>query len=367
MKHKLTSGAAIAAAFCIVSQGRGLALQDSARPASAVSLPVLAQIAPVSTVPGNGDVNPYGVAYVPAGFPAGGTIMAGDILVSNFNNSGNLQGTGSTIVSRSPNGQMGVFFQGGPGLGLTTALGVLTKGLVLVGSVPTKDGTSATIQTGSLLVISSTGQLVATITDPTLDSPWDLTIHEKGGKAIVFVSNVLSGTVTRLEISTKRKTVTVLSKTKIASGYLTAPNAAALVVGPTGLAFDSAKDILYVASTGDNKVYAIDGASTAQSSSGTGTVVFSDSTHLHGPLGLVLAPNGDLITSNGDAMNADPTQNSEIVEFTTTGTFVNQFPVDTVPGAAFGIALETIGGGFAQFAAVDDNTNSVTNFIVQTR
>ena len=36
---------------------------------------------------------------------------------------------------------------------------------------------------------------------------------------------------------------------------------------------------------------------------GTGTVIYKDGTHLHGPLGLVLAPNGDLITSNGDAVN----------------------------------------------------------------
>jgi hypothetical protein len=99
---KLTIGLAIAAAcLVVISQGRGLAPQNSARtPAAASTLPVLAQIAPVSTVPANGDVNPYGVAYVPAGFPAGGTILAGDILVSNFNNSANLQGTGTTIVSR---------------------------------------------------------------------------------------------------------------------------------------------------------------------------------------------------------------------------------------------------------------------------
>ncbi len=35
--------------------------------------------------------------------------------------------------------------------------------------------------------------------------------------------------------------------------------------------------------------------------------------HLHGPFGLVLAPNGDLITANGDAVNGDPTQPSELV------------------------------------------------------
>jgi hypothetical protein len=38
----------------------------------------------VSTVPSNGDLNPYGVAFIPHGFPAGGSLNAGDIIVSNF-------------------------------------------------------------------------------------------------------------------------------------------------------------------------------------------------------------------------------------------------------------------------------------------
>jgi hypothetical protein len=49
-----------------------------------------------STIPANGDVNPYGVAFVPDGFAPGGTITAGDVLVSNFNNGANQQGTGTT-------------------------------------------------------------------------------------------------------------------------------------------------------------------------------------------------------------------------------------------------------------------------------
>ncbi|MGA2226803.1 MAG: hypothetical protein ABSH41_20390 [Syntrophobacteraceae bacterium] len=52
----------------------------------------------ITTVPPNGDVNPYGVAFVPWGFPSGGPLQPGDILVSNFNNFNNLQGTGTTIV-----------------------------------------------------------------------------------------------------------------------------------------------------------------------------------------------------------------------------------------------------------------------------
>src|ERR1700739_1010553 len=41
----------------------------------------------VSTIPANGDVNPYGVAFVPDNFQSGtGPLKHGDILVSNFNN-----------------------------------------------------------------------------------------------------------------------------------------------------------------------------------------------------------------------------------------------------------------------------------------
>jgi hypothetical protein len=119
--------------------------------------PFLPDIAISSTIPANGDLNPYGVAIVPQGFPAGAAIAPGDVLVSNFNNINNLQGTGTTIIKFTPNdvvapgvpvgqpGNASTFFQGTPfqglpGLGLTLALGVLQRGFVLVGAVPTTDG-----------------------------------------------------------------------------------------------------------------------------------------------------------------------------------------------------------------------------------
>ena len=121
-----------------------------------------------STVPGNGDVNPYGVAYVPAGFAPGGLLNPGDVLVSNFNNSANLQGTGTTILRVTPGGQTSTFFQGAAGLGLTDALGVLQRGFVVVGNVPTADGTAATVQQGSLLVLDKDGNQVLDLTDKNL-------------------------------------------------------------------------------------------------------------------------------------------------------------------------------------------------------
>ncbi len=311
----------------------------------------------VSTVPTSGDLNPYGVAFVPNGFPKGGPLNAGDIVVSNFNNSANIQGTGSTIMQiKQSGGPASVFFQGAPGLGLTTALGVLKSGFVIVGSVPTTDGTCATIQQGALLVIDRRGNLAMTLSDAALlDGPWDLTVHNEGLSAEVFVSNVLSGTVTRINLKAMPNgKLTVEHMTQIASGYGTACNAAAVVVGPTGLAYDLSADVLYVASTSDNEIFAVRGAGRTQNDNGPGDVIYQDNIHLHGPLALALAPNGDLITANGDAINADPAQSSEIVEFTPTGQFVSQFQIDPVPGSAFGLAVERAPGGIL-FAAVDDN------------
>jgi hypothetical protein len=317
-----------------------------------------------STVPANGDQNPYGVAFVPAGIVPGGKLHAGSILVSNFNDAslpgggGNLQGTGTTIVEIAPNGQQTLFFQG-KNLGLTTALGVLKDGFVLVGNVPTTDGTFSTIKQGSLLVLNKNGKEVANLTNSVkLDGPWDLTVVDEGSLAFVFVSNVLNGTVTRLDLAVTPSTVKVLTATTIGSGFLHRSDPNALVVGPTGLAFNLLSDTLFVASTGDNAIYSIPDALFRLTSAGKGNLVFSDPAVLRGPLGLVQLPDGNLIAANGDAVNGDPAHASALVEFTPTGKFIGQTSIDSTQGAAFGIAAE-IQGDDLIFAAVNDVTNSL--------
>jgi hypothetical protein len=328
-------------------------------------VPPTNQVLSVSTSPSNGDTNPYGVAFVPKGFPDGGPLSPGDVLVSNFNSNSGIQGTGTTIVQiKQGNNPSTVpaFFAGTAPLGLTTALGVLKRGFVIVGNVTTTDSTCNTITQGSLLIIDRYGNLVTTLADAKLlDGPWDLTIHDDGDFAQVFVSNVLSGTVTRLDLRIPfgSDKVFVENETQIASHYGAACNSAAVVVGPTGLAYDDDRDFLYVASTDDNAIYAVPHAGRTFQDHGTGPVVYSDNVHLHGPLGLTLAPNGDLITANGDAINQDPNQLNEIVEFTPSGKFVAQFQVDTgAAGAAFGLAV-TQRGNKILFAAVDNNTGNL--------
>jgi hypothetical protein len=324
-----------------------------------------------STVPPNGDLNPYGVAFVPQNFPRGGLISPGDVLISNFNNTNNVQGTGTTIVQLTLNGTVVpsvapgsggnavTFFTSKP-TGLSTALGVLQGGFVLVGNVPTTDGTFATISQGSLQIIDRHGKLTKIVNDNVfLDSPWDLTINDNGYQAQVFVSNVKSGTVSRLDLAVGSSDVTVLRETKIAMGYTVQPNTAAVILGPTGLAYDRTTDILYVASTADNEIFAVPHAGNAVSPVVTGTPIFANR-HLRGPLALVFAPNGNLLTANGDAVNADPSHPSEIVEFTKSGEFVREFNVDASQGGAFGIATLLSGNPPFNFAAVDDVPNVIS-------
>lgn len=341
----------------------GLGFWATLAPASESDTTFIPQLINSSTIPSTGDVNPYGVAFVPNNFPGGGKIAENDVLVSNFNNGANLQGAGTTIIQLTPKGPiapigMAVTFFTSSLPGLSTALGVLRGGFVVVGNVPTTDGTFGTIGQGAIQVIDRNGHLVHTWVDATfLNGPWDLAVDDRGDQASIFVSTVLNGSVTRLDVTVGAKGVTVLHKTVIATGYSHVPDAAALVLGPTGLAYDPQTDTLFVASTHDNAVFAISQARSRAQPVTRGRIAFADA-HLRGPLALRFAPNGHLLAANGDAVNPDPLHPSEIVEFTTGGEFVREYNVDASPGGAFGI--DTLRDGPFNYAVIDDVTNSLS-------
>src|SRR5215471_3009888 len=197
--HRIFRASAVAAGAAAVAFAVAPAAQAGGPPPFIGQFHKIKTIA--STVPHNGDVNPYGVAVVRH---SEGKLFQGDVLVSNFNNSKNLQGTGTTIVQVSPGGQRTVFAHisrsnlPGPcpgGVGLTTALGILPGGWVVVGSLPTKNGMSATAKAGCLLVINNQGQVAETIAGHGINGPWDMATVSAGQLAVLFVSNVLNGTV----------------------------------------------------------------------------------------------------------------------------------------------------------------------------
>jgi DNA-binding beta-propeller fold protein YncE len=191
-----------------------------------------------------------------------------------------------------------------------------------------------------------------------------------GNRALVWVSNVLDGTVTRMELDVANNTVTAKNLTKIASGYMHKLDPAVLVLGPSGLAFDPRQDALYVSSTEDNKIFRVANAAQATADLGTGTVTFADQVHLHAPLGLVLGPRNHLFVANSDGVvaTADPNQPSEIVEFTLAGQFVAQQSVDPALGGAFSLDFDRSNvAGVGRLAWIDDGNNTATILKVPAR
>ncbi len=349
----MLTGLSAALLLLCVSQA---VLADSS--SNAPFLPAQGSTSPSS----NGDLVPYGLVVVPDGFP-GHTLKPGQLLVSNFNSgvaNGNLAGQGSTIVIIDPNTaqQLGVFFQGTPPIGFTNALSIAQEGFVFAGSVFTTNSNASNPMPGPLYVFNKNGNQIDTITTGT-NGPWGLAVNDHGDTAQLFISNVFDGTVTRLNASFEKGVFSVVgAPTTIASGYAKNTDPAALVVGPAGLAYDRASDRLYVASEDDNEIFVIENASTT-TGGGKGTLVFSDP-HLEGPLGLIIAPNGDLITANADPTAfQNPAQPSEIIEFTKSGTFVREFSIDSQLGGAFAI-LNVSSHNVNQFAWVDDVPSTIS-------
>jgi hypothetical protein len=338
-----------------------------------------------STVPANGDVNPYGLVRVPKSI---GNLREGHYLVSNFNASSNLQGTGTTIVDVSPSGALSVFAQlssdslPGPcpgGVGLTTALAVLQTGWVIVGSLPTADGTSSTAQAGCLMVLDNLGNAVETIQGSLINGPWDMTWLDDEQQAALFVTNVLNGTVAangsivnqgtivRVNLRVSENKMPFLeSLTVVGAGFAERTDPAALVIGPTGLGLSPAcghgeeeceshsrgnEPVLYVADSLNNRVVVITEPLTRTRPSGPG-MVLSSGGRLNDPLGLTVAPNGHILVVNGN--------DGFLTEITAHGAQIASKLIDNSgnppgAGALFGVIFDPENG----VIFVDDATNTL--------
>jgi hypothetical protein len=321
-----------------------------------------------STVPSNGDINPYGIALVPT---STGKLVRGALLVSNFNDKANDQGTGTTIVQISSRGRRSVFADvtasslPSPcpgGVGLTTALSILPGGYVVVGSLPTTNGKSATAKYGCLIVLNSRGRAVSTISGHNIQGPWDMTAVTRGADTTLFVSNALNGgaaagvrtiensTVVRIRLTSGlRQAPKVLNETVIAKGLPWRDDPAALVIGPTGVALAS-NGMLYLANTLRSQIRAIPNAMTRRSAAGNGGRAVATGGHLKQPLGLTIAPNGDIITTNA--------QDGNMVETTPAGKQVAVVTADTKTGAGslFGLLIAPDGHSIYY---VDDGDNTL--------
>lgn len=314
---------------------------------------LVASTVPVSG-PGTGDVNPYGVAVVPRTV---GDLVRGRVLVSNFNAASNLQGTGTTIMQVDPvTRSASVFAQVGAasvpgctgGVGLTTALAVLSRGWVVVGSLPVTDAGAPAA--GCLIVLNSQGVPVETITGPTvngapmINGPWDMTAVDRGDDATLFVTNVLGGigaatptspvpggTVVRVNLELPFHGAPRVSDMRVIADQIDVrPDPAALVVGPTGVGLEGGT--LFVADSVNNQILAVNDAFDRRTPTRGRVVTLGG--HLNDPLGLMIAPNGNIVTLNGG--------DGQAVETTPFGAQVASVTFDNNMGGGgdlFGLAL----------------------------
>ncbi len=204
-----------------------------------------------------------------------------------------------------------------------------------------------------------------------------MTSVSSGDDAYLFVTNVLNGTVgadkgippsqpgkvvdggtvLRIKVDLDHNMPSVDGEDVIASGFAERTDPAALVVGPTGVALGS-DDTLFVADSVNNRIAAVPNALDRDRTFGVaGGRTVSDAPVLDDPLGMTLAPNGDVLTANGN--------DGRIVETSPPGRTVAVATLDDSgppPGGAgdlFGLALVPDGRGIW---FVDDGTNTLNLF-----
>lgn len=184
-----------------------------------------------------------------------------------------------------------------------------------------------------------------TLSGGAINGPWDMAAFDAGEFAELFVSNVLNGTVAAAGSVVNGGTVVrivlvinndgppqEIAQTVVASNFPERTDPVALVIGPTGLGL-GADGTLYVADTLGNRIAAIHNALLRFTSGGAGRTISSGG-YLNQPLGLAIAPNGNILTVNS--------LDGNLVEITPGG---YQFPprsIDTSgqgAGTLFGLAV----------------------------
>ena len=306
--------------------------------------------------PMNGDQNPYGLDVAKV---TQGPITAGDLVICNFNDSENVQGTGTTIVALHPK----------PGSTPThIAQDKSLKGCAALAMGGAPIWAAANVANDNPIVQPNGS--VFNLTSSKFHGPFGQTFSPSSGpfgNAAFYESNAGDGSIVRINITNSGFTFDT-----IATGFAINEGAPGSILGPSGLQYNRSTDTLYIVDGANNSVVTFSGVTSIPAggitvSGLTFSGPFASHAHvmfagspLNGPISSALLNNGNLIVGN----TLDPTGKNLMVEISPTGSVLNVKNVDTgAAGALFGmVAVESASNSTAASTKIyfnDDNDNTL--------
>lgn len=318
-------------------------------------LPALTITTIGSTIdPLNGDLNPYGLDIAKT---TAGLLKAGDLVVCNFNDDRNDQGTGTTIVALHPH----------PGATpIRIAQSGDLRGCNAIALGPTDNIWAAAFASNHNPIVSPAGALLTTIPAFAWRHPFGEAFSPKVGpfgNGAFYETNASDGSIVRINLTSSGFTFDV-----IATGFAVNGGPPGGILGPSGLQYDADRDALDVIDGADNSVTVLRHVSTIPA----GGVIVHGATFtgpaaafaqrifagppLNGPISSALLPDGHLAIGN----TLDPAGTNLMVEITPAGKLVATKNVDMgASGALFGMVADIHDPNNVKLYFNDDNDNAL--------
>ena len=285
-----------------------------------------------------------------------GDFTAGDLVVCNFNDKGNVQGTGYTIVALHPTPGSSPRSVSEDKLLLGCDALALTPGDVIF---------AAAFAANDNPFLSDTGKLIANMKGVPFDHPFgQVYAQPTTGNAAIYESNAGNGTIVRVNLSS------TITFDVIAKGFAVNHGKPGSIFGPSGLAYNPTGDILYVVDGKNNTVVSLSNVSTIPTggviveksgkkfkgpNAGNAHLVFAG-TPLNGPVSSALLFNGDLVVGN----TSNPSGQNVMVELSPAGKVLDTRNVDHgAAGAIFGMVATGTSASTTKLYFNDDNANNL--------
>ena len=298
-------------------------------------------------------LNPYGLTVAPA---STGDFKKGDLVVCNFNDKANVQGTGFTIVALHPKpGSKPLLVSSSKTLVGCNALALSTGDDIWAAAFTANDNP----------VLSPTGVLEINIKGKPFDRPFgQIFAQPKGGSPAFYATDAGDGTVVRINLGSP------FTFDVIAKGFAINHGKPGSILGPSGLAYDPNGDQLYVVDGTNNTVVAFSKVSSIPNGGVTvekgGKTFKGPSAHdarlvfagapLNGPISSALLFNGNLVVGN----TGNPSGKNIMVELSPTGKMLATRNVDKgASGALFGMVATGTSAANTKLYFNDDNDNNL--------